>query len=71
MTPDLAGEVIKQLKWWDSRGVSALFRLTCKGWQEAHDQSVMSLRMTSFRDEFTSPPGHFHVENEISTSAGD
>jgi hypothetical protein len=36
-------DVMEQLKW--DRGVSAVFRRTCKGWQDAHDQRVVRLRV--------------------------
>jgi hypothetical protein len=35
LPPDVAGEVMEQLKW--ERGASAVFRTVCKGWQDAHD----------------------------------
>jgi hypothetical protein len=41
MTPNVAGEVMEQLKW--NRGASGVFRQTCKGWRYAHDQSVIRL----------------------------
>ena len=42
--PDVAGEVMEQLKW--DRGASAVFRKICKGWREAHDQSVTRLSVS-------------------------
>jgi hypothetical protein len=44
MTPDMAGEVMEQLKW--VRRASAVFRKMCKGWRDAHDQSVTRLTVS-------------------------
>ena len=44
MTPDVAGEVMEQLKW-DKKAL-AVFRQTCNGWRDAHDQTVTRLRVT-------------------------
>jgi hypothetical protein len=44
MPPDVAGEVMGHLEW--DRRASAAFRKTCKGWRDAHDQSVTCLRVT-------------------------
>ena len=52
MTPDVAGEVMEQLKW--DRGASGVFRQTCKGWRDAHDQSVTRLSVNG-----DSQPGNF------------
>jgi hypothetical protein len=41
MPPFVAGEVMEQLKW--DRRASAVFRKICKGWRDAHDQSVSCL----------------------------
>jgi hypothetical protein len=45
MTIDAAGEVIMEKLKWD-RGASGVFRQTCKGWRDAHDQSVIRLSVT-------------------------
>eukprot|EP00242_Pyramimonas_sp_CCMP2087_P001278 CAMPEP_0198229078 /NCGR_PEP_ID=MMETSP1445-20131203/113933_1 /TAXON_ID=36898 /ORGANISM="Pyramimonas sp., Strain CCMP2087" /LENGTH=327 /DNA_ID=CAMNT_0043909519 /DNA_START=216 /DNA_END=1199 /DNA_ORIENTATION=- len=42
--PDVAGEVMEQLKW--DRGASAVFRKICKGWRDAHDESVTRLTVS-------------------------
>jgi len=52
--PDVAGEVMEQLKW--DRGASAVFRKICKGWREAHDQSVTRLSVIG-----NSLPGNFRL----------
>jgi hypothetical protein len=44
MPPDVAGEVMEQLKW--DRGASAVFRKVCKGWRDSHDERVTSLKVT-------------------------
>ena len=44
MTPDVAGEVMEQLKW--DRGASGVFRQACTGWRDAHDLSVVRLSVT-------------------------
>jgi hypothetical protein len=44
MPDDMAEEVMEQLKW-DS-GASKIFRQICKGWRDAHDQSVTRLSVT-------------------------
>ena len=44
MPLDVAGEVMEHLKW--DRGASAVFRKTCKGWRDAHDQIVTRLSVT-------------------------
>ena len=41
MPPDVVEEVMEQLK--GDRGASAVFRETCKGWRDAHDQRVTRL----------------------------
>jgi hypothetical protein len=41
MPPDVAGEILMHLQW--DRGASAVFRKTCKGWRDAHDQNVIRL----------------------------
>jgi len=41
LSSELVGELMAHLKW--DRGVSAVFRQTCKGWRDAHDQSVVRL----------------------------
>ena len=45
MPPYVAEEVMEQLKW--ERGASVIFRKICKGWRDAHDQSVSRLSVTS------------------------
>jgi hypothetical protein len=50
--PYVVGEVMEQLKW--DRGASAVFRKICKGWREAHDQSVTRLSVIG-----DSLPGNF------------
>jgi hypothetical protein len=51
MSPDVAGEVMDQLKW--ERRASAVFRRVCKGWRDAHDQGVLRLQLNS-RDRLNS-----------------
>ena len=46
MPPEVAGEVIEQLKW--ERGATAVFRRVCKGWRDAHDQCVRHLRLNAW-----------------------
>jgi len=45
MPPDVAEEVIVQLKW--ERGASAVFRRVCKGWRDAHEQCALRLSVNA------------------------
>jgi hypothetical protein len=45
MPPDVACEVMEQLKW--ERGASAVFRRVCKGWRDVHDQCLRHLSVNA------------------------
>jgi Leucine-rich repeat (LRR) protein len=65
MPPDMAGEVMGHLKW--DKGASALFRQTCKGWRDAHDENLTCLNVNgnSLTSSFTIVRTRFPKVKEI------
>jgi hypothetical protein len=47
MPPDVAAEVMGQLKW--EKGASTTFRRVCKGWRDVHDQRLRQLSVADCR----------------------
>jgi hypothetical protein len=68
MPPDVAGEVLDNLKW--DRGASVVFRKVCKGWRDAHDDRATRLNVTRKPTPFFSVD-ELNVEDEVCGSKRD